>query len=108
MKRVAALMFVALILSIGIVHAGDWRRPWSTEKSAALTRCAKTFEDFQLQALCMDNEVAGYEKMQGSFGLPSEVAAKAKSRCARTFEDFQLQALCMQNEKDGYDKLRRY
>jgi len=27
-------------------------------------RCASTFDDFQLQAVCMQNEKDGYDKMQ--------------------------------------------
>jgi hypothetical protein len=56
------------------VHAGDWHDSWSSQKGAAAKRCAKTFEDYQLQAVCMDNEKSGYDKMQGDFGLPSSVA----------------------------------
>jgi len=90
------------------VSAGDWQDSWLSQKSAAAQRCAKTFEDYQLQAVCMDNEKKGYDKMQGDFGLPSSVASNAKSRCANTFEDFQLQAVCMENEKKGYEKMQSY
>ncbi len=30
----------------------------------AKERCARTFDDFQLQAVCMQNEKAGYDQMQ--------------------------------------------
>jgi len=30
----------------------------------AKVRCARTFDDFQLQAVCMQNEKDGYDKMQ--------------------------------------------
>jgi hypothetical protein len=56
----------------------------------------------------MDNERAGYDKMQGNFGLPADIAANAKERCARTFPQFQLQAICMENEKEGYEKMKSY
>ena len=91
-----------------IADAGNWQRSWVSEKGAAASRCAKTFDDYQLQAVCMNNEKEGYDKMQDNFGLPASEAQKAKIRCARTFDDFQVQAVCMQNEKDGYDKMRRY
>lgn len=98
----------SLFLITGFADAGNWQVSWESEKGAAISRCAKIFEDYQLQAVCMDNERKGYDKMQGSFGLPNTEAKKAKIRCARTFADFQLQAICMQNEKDGYDKMRKY
>jgi len=82
-----------------------WEKPWASVKDAAKLRCAKIFEDFQLQAVCMENEQKGYNKMQDDFGMPSAVAKKAKERCERTFKDFQLQAVCMENEKKGYDKM---
>lgn len=98
----------SLFLVAGFADAGNWQSSWASEKGAAASRCAKTFDDYQLQAVCMDNEREGYDKMQGNFGLPISEAQKAKTRCARTFADFQLQAVYMQNEKDGYDKMRRY
>lgn len=106
--KLSILVTVSLFALVSTVHAGDWQSSWSSEKRAAAQRCAKTFDDYQLQAVCMDNEREGYNKMQGNFGLPSSVAHKAKNRCARTFDDFQLQAVCMQNEKDGYDKMQNY
>lgn len=97
-----------LVTFVSVVCAGDWQNSWSSEKGAASQRCAKTFDDYQLQAVCMDNERDGYNKMQGNFGLPSSVEHKAKMRCANTFNDLQLQAVCMQNKKDGYDKMQNY
>jgi len=102
------LMSVIIFALASVTHAGNWQNSWSAEKGAAANRCAKTFEDYQLQAVCMDNEKDGYDKMQGDFGLPSSVAYKAKNRCVKVFADFQLQAVCMQNEKDGYDKMKNY
>lgn len=107
-QKLSILVGVSLAALVSSVHAGNWQNSWSSEKGAAAQRCAKTFDDYQLQAVCMDNERDGYNKMQGNFGLPSSVALKAKVRCARTFDDFQLQAVCMQNEKDGYDKMQNY
>jgi hypothetical protein len=102
--------FIAIVITglSSAVLAGDWQKPWTTEKAGAAERCRKSFDDFQLQALCMDNERDGYDKMQGNFGMPPDVAYKAKVRCAKSFDDFQLQALCMQNEKEGYDKMKDY
>ena len=109
MQKISILALgVSLTALVSTVHAGNFQNSWSSEKGAAAQRCAKTFDDYQLQAVCMDNEIEGYNKMQGNFGLPSAVAYKAKDRCARTFDDFQLQAVCMQNEKDGYDKMQSY
>lgn len=107
-KKISILVGVFLTVFVSTVNAGNWQNSWSTEKGAAAQRCAKTFEDYQLQAVCMDNEIEGYNEMQGNFGLPSSEAHKAKVRCAKTFDDFQLQAVCMQNEKDGYDKMQNY
>ncbi len=107
-KLISILVGVSLAALACPVHAGDWRNSWSSEKGAAAQRCARTFDDYQLQAVCMDNEKDGYIKMQSSFGLPNSVAYKAKVRCMSTFDDFQLQAVCMQNEKDGYDKMQKY
>lgn len=110
--KLKAIYRVCIVLSLflvnGLADAGNWQSSWASEKGAAASRCAKTFDDYQLQAVCMDNEKEGYDKMQDNFGLPASEAQKAKIRCARTFDDFQLQAVCMQNEKDGYDKMRRY
>jgi hypothetical protein len=86
----------------------DWEKPWSAVKGASARRCAATFPDYQLQAICMSNEKEGYGKMQGSFGLPTSVARQAKKRCQNTFPDFQLQAVCMQNEKEGYDRMKSF
>lgn len=108
-KQISSILIsISLVVFVSVVHAGNWQSSWSSEKRSAAQRCAKTFDDYQLQAVCMDNEREGYNKMQGNFGLPSSVAHKAKNRCARTFDDFQLQAVCMQNEKDGYDKMQNY
>ena len=103
----------ALILALvgvwrGSAIADDWQKPWASEKVAAAARCAETFEDYQLQAICMDNEKDGHQKMQSDFGPPAQIAEQAKKRCVSRFEEFQLQAVCMQNEKDGYEKLKRY
>jgi hypothetical protein len=89
-------------------NAGNWTKSWSTEKAAAAQRCAKTFDQYQLQAVCMKNEKKGYDQMQGDFGLPPSIAEKAKFRCSRTFDKFQLQAVCMKNEKKGYDQMQNY
>ena len=107
-QKISILVGVSLAVLVSAAHAGNWQNSWPSEKSAAAQRCAKTFDDYQLQAVCMDNEKEGYNKMQGNFGLPSSVARKAKVRCARTFDDFQLQTVCMQNEKDGYGKMQKY
>jgi hypothetical protein len=74
-------------------------------KDAAIKRCEKGFESFQLQAVCLSNEKAGYEKLKGNFGMPDEISLKAKERCAKTFEMLQLQAVCMDNESAGYKKI---
>lgn len=95
---------ILVILWAPICFADDG---WGAAKEGAKKRCAKNFEDFQLQAVCVQNEKKGFEKLKGDFGMPKDVATQAKARCATTFEDFQLQAVCMQNEKKGYDKMQQ-
>lgn len=46
------------------VFAGEWQKPWSSVEAAASQRCAKTFEAYQLQSICMENEKDGYNKMK--------------------------------------------
>ncbi len=106
--KLGIIFGLSLTMFASLVQAGNWQNSWSSEKGAAAQRCAKTFDNYQLQAVCMDNEKSGYDKMQGNFGLPGTIAVKAKERCARIFDQFQLQAVCMQNEKDGYDKMQKY
>jgi hypothetical protein len=88
--------------------AVSWLKPWDEAKKESAALCAAQFDNYQLQAVCMDNEREGFEKMQNDFGLPGKVALEAKGRCERLFPMFQLQAVCMQNEKDGYDKMQQY
>jgi signal peptidase I len=89
-------------------HAGEWEKRWSSVKGEAAKQCAKIFDSFQLQAVCMDNEKNGYDTMQGNFGMPGDVASKAKERCAKIFDTFQLQAVCMESEHKGYDEMKKY
>jgi hypothetical protein len=42
---------------------GNFGLPSSVAHKAKV-RCARTFDDFQLQAVCMQNEKDGYDKMQ--------------------------------------------
>src|SRR5829696_6248781 len=74
-----------LLLCSGVSVAGDWRQPWASVKSDAAKKCAEIFPQYQLQPVCMENEKQGYDRMQGNFGLPPDVADKAKIRCAETF-----------------------
>ncbi len=67
----SVLAGIVLLMLATAGHAGDWRNAWESEKHAAAQRCAKTFADYQLQAVCMNNEKRGYDKMQGDFGLAS-------------------------------------
>lgn len=105
LKIVTYIIVVCLCSS---AFAGEWEQPWDSVKDAAAQRCAANFQDYQLQAVCMQNEREGYDKMQGDFGLPTDIAEKAKERCEATFKDFQLQAVCMENEREGYDKMKNY
>jgi hypothetical protein len=52
----------------------------------------------------MENEREGYDKMQGNFGMPDNIAGRAKERCTELFDIFQLQADCMEKEKKDYEK----
>lgn len=108
-KEVTMVAFLIFFTgSCNYVFAGEWQKPWSSVEAAAAQRCEKTFEAYQLQSVCMENEKDGYDKLQGDFGMPRTVANKAKERCAKTFQPFQLQAVCMENEKAGYDKMNTY
>ena len=110
LKKIGFTFFI-IVFSGGIcghVFAGEWEKPWSSVKGAAMQRCERSVEEFRLQAVCMQLEKDGYDKMQGNFGLPSAVVRKAKERCERSVEEFRLQAVCMQLEKAGYDKMKSY
>ena len=99
----------ALLTFTAPVHADEpWQRPWPSVKAASAKQCAQIFDTYQMQAVCMDNERNGYEKMQSDFGMPADVATKAKAKCGEIFDTFQMQAVCMQNEKKGYDKMNKY
>jgi hypothetical protein len=100
---------LTLLLGAGAVFASDWQEPWSVVKGQSVEKCAATFQDYQMQAVCMDNEKAGYSEMQGDYGIPHDKASKAKERCEQVFPGlFQLQSVCMKNEKVGYDKMSAY
>lgn len=108
-KAVALLVTVLAVTSmVQPAEAVSWVKPWAEAKKESAKLCAAQFDTFQLQAVCMDNEREGFEKMQNDFGLPGKVSLDAKVRCERMFPMFQLQAVCMQNEKDGYDKMQQY
>lgn len=107
LKR-AALFTISLIIG-GTTFAADWEQPWTAVKGQSVEKCAATFQDFQLQAICMENEKEGYKEMQKDYGMPHDVAYKAKIRCERVFAgQFQLQSVCMKNERDGYEKMNTY
>jgi hypothetical protein len=108
MKKITILICATCILLPLISFAGNWEKPCSQVKHISLAECKKTFEDYQLQKICMQNEKEGYRKMQGNFGMPPNIAYKAKERCARVFPTFQLQAVCMENESNGYEKMKQY
>lgn len=110
LKKVVLVVLTTIVAGgvCGAAFAGEWERAWSSVKGAGAQRCAKVFEDFQLQAVCMENEKNGFDKMQGDFGMPNVLARKAKERCERVFQDFQLQAVCMENERKGYVKMKNY
>lgn len=100
---------LTLLIGAGSVFASDWQEPWSVVKGQSVEKCAATFQDFQLQAICMENEKTGYREMQGDYGMPHDIASKAKDRCEQVFAgQFQLQSVCMKNEKAGYDKMSAY
>jgi len=89
--------------------AGGWQEPWDSAKKLSIETCKSTFQEYQLQAVCMQNEKDGYKALQKDYGLPHDVASKAKDRCEQIFSgQFQLQDVCMKNEKEGYDKMNSY
>jgi hypothetical protein len=106
LAAVAALS-TAMLVTLPCV-AADWQKEWSSVKGNSAKRCAELFDNFQLQAVCMENEKNGYDKMQGNVGMPADVANKAKDRCEKLFDTFQLQAVCMENEHAGYEKMKQY
>lgn len=102
-------LFAIFLVMAGMANSADWQEPWDSVKGKSIEACKSIFQDFQLQAICMDNEKKGYRDLQGDFGMPRDVASEAKERCERTFSgQFQLQAVCMKNEKEGYDKMSSY
>ena len=108
LQPLAAIMLAATAELALPCFAAEWEKPWSSVQAEAVKRCAKIFDSFQIQAVCMENEKEGYDKMQGNFRMPSDVAGKAKERCEKVFDAFQMQAVCMENEKAGYDKMKQY
>lgn len=108
MRPIIAVSLAAIwLISVPLYAAGDGSEPWSEEKAGAQARCEETFDDYQLQAVCMKNEKDGYEQMQEAFGLPSDLVDAAKARCAETFDSFSMQATCLENEKKGYEEMQR-
>lgn len=106
-KKLATFTFVMAVASSTI--AADWEEPWDSVKKLSIEQCQATFQDYQLQAVCMQNEKNGYKALQKDYGLPHDLASRAKDRCERTFSgQFQLQDVCMKNEKQGYDKMNSY
>ena|ERR1700686_2382235 len=105
--RALCVTLLAAMLLDSASFAGDWQKDWQSVKGQSAKKCAELFDSFQLQAICMENEKHGYEKLQGNFSMPTDIANKAKDRCERLFDTFQLQAVCMENERTGYEKLRQ-
>jgi hypothetical protein len=109
LRNLAAVVALsAAMLLNSPCFAGDWQKDWSSVKGQSAKKCAKTFDSFQMQAVCMENEKSGYDKMQSDFGLPGDIASKAKDRCEKVFDSFQMQAVCMENEQKGYEKMKHY
>jgi hypothetical protein len=108
LKRLIIVIFSIFIFLPILSYGGDWEKPWSKVKHKSVASCKKIFEDYQLQAVCMENEKEGYNKLQGNFGMPAKEARKAKERCQKVFDNFQLQAVCMENESKGYKQMKKY
>ena len=62
-RMLAAAGFV-LLATAAAYAAEPWQQPWADVKSDSAHKCAKIFDTFQLQAVCMDNETKGYEQMK--------------------------------------------
>jgi hypothetical protein len=104
-RILAAALFALLAVA---AHAADpWQQSWAAVKADSAKKCSKTFDTYQMQAACMDNE-QGYDKMQGDFCMPTDVATKAKAKCANVSDMFQMLALCMDNERKGYEQMKKY
>jgi hypothetical protein len=105
-RILAAALFA--ILAVAAHAAEPWQQSWAAVKGDSATKCAKTFDTYQMQVVCMDNEKQGYDKMQGDFGMPTDVATKAKAKCSHIFDMLQMQAVCMDNEHKGYEQMKKY
>lgn len=113
MKKGMVFVVLAMVICFTFINnslAVDWRNSWDSEKSKSLIHCKKIFPDsFAVQELCMQGEEEGFRKLQGNYGLSSDIANKAKNNCSRIFPDsFSVQDLCVQGEADGYNKLKKY
>lgn len=59
------LVFFALLAFSAQAETPDpWQKPWPSVKTESAQKCAKMFDSFYLQALCMENEEKGYEQMK--------------------------------------------
>lgn len=86
------------------IHGGDW----DVARHYSVQRCRDRHpDDYALQAGCVRNAERGFRDMKGDFGLPPQVAARAKAMCVRRHPgDFAIQAGCMRNQADGYAQMR--
>lgn len=75
-----------------------WDFSWNDVKPYSLGYCKSHIDSQSLLELCMQNEEAGFKKMQGDFGFRMEAARAAKRRCAAYVKGFSLMAVCMENE----------
>lgn len=82
------------------------RRSWDQERPEALRRCQNRYPDnFTMQNGCLTNEERGFNSWSGDFGMPPDVAAKAKARCEQRQSTWFLRQGCMVNESNSYAKL---
>ena len=84
-QKLSILSGVYLAALVSSAHAGNWQNSWSSGKGAAAQRCAETFDDYQLQEVCMDNETEGHNKMQGNFWPPKLHSTQSQSSLRKNF-----------------------
>ncbi len=104
----SGILATFLVFFMDSANAVNWSNSWESEKAGSARECARIFKGYQMQAVCMGNQIRGYKKLQGNFGMPENIANKAKKSCARTFHNFYMQSVCMGNEKKGYERMQQY
>lgn len=75
-KHLATLACFAVVASSTM--AADWQESWDSVKKLSIEQCQSTFQDYQLQAVCMQNEKNGYKALQKRLRHASRLGFKSK------------------------------